>query len=128
MATELIVNLPNRPGQLGKLAGALGKAGVNIEAIAAMGIGAKGTICVVVKNPAAAKRALKNAGIRVKEQREVLEVRLSDKPGTLARVANRLAKAKVNIDHAYLLGKSGKRVVTALGVKNLRAAKRALGR
>lgn len=128
MATELSVNLPNRPGQLGRLAGALGKGGVNIESIAAATAGAKGTIRVVVKDAAKAKRALGAAGIRGVRQREVLEVRLADKPGSLARVANRLGKANVNIDAAYLLARSGKRATIAIGVKDLRAAKRALGR
>lgn len=128
MATELSVNLPNRPGQLAAVAGALGKAKVNIDALSASASGAKGTIRLVVKNPAAAKRALAGAGIRGIKQRQVLEVRLSDKPGTLARVAQRLGKAKVNIDAVYLLHRTGKRATIALGVKDLRAAKKALGR
>lgn len=128
MATELSVNLPNRPGELGRLAAALGKAKVNIEAIAAATAGGKGTIRFVVKDPRKAKAALKGAGIGAVRQREVLEVRLADKPGSLARVANRLGRANVNIDSAYLLGRTAKRATIAIGVKDLRAAKRALGR
>lgn len=128
MATELTVNLPNRPGQLAALASALGKAGVNIESIAAVVAGGKGRIHFVVKNPAAAKRALKAAKIRVARQRQVLEVRLANKPGALARVARRLGNGKVNVDTLYMLGQSGKRVTMALGVKDMRGAKKALGR
>ena len=128
MATELTVNLPNRPGQLARLASALGKAGVNIDSIAAVTSGGKGTIHLVVKDRARAKRALRAAGIRVSREREALEVRLADKPGSLARVASRLGKAKVNIDAVYVLARSGKRVTMVIGVKDLRAAKRALGR
>lgn len=128
MAKELTVVLPNKPGQLAMLAGALGKAGVNIESMAASTAGGKGTIKIVPSDPAAAKRALKAAKIRVAKEREVLEVRLADKPGSLARVTKRLAKAKVNIDSVYLLDKTKKRAVVAVGVTNVAAAKKALRR
>ena len=128
MARELTVTLPDKPGQLAAFADALGTAGVNIEALVATTARGKGTVRFVPSNVAAAKRALKGAKIRVTKERDVLEVALADKPGTLARVAKRLGKAKVNIDSAYVLGKRGKRVVTAIGVKNVRDAKKALGR
>lgn len=128
MAKELSVTLPNRPGQLAKLAGALGKAGVNIQSIAAMTGAGKGVIRFVPSDAAKAKRALKAAGIRGVRDREVLEVGLADKPGALARTASRLAKKGVNIDSIYMLKRTGKRATMAVGVKNTRAAKRALGR
>lgn len=128
MAKELTVVLPNKPGQLAMLAGALGAAGVNIESMAASTARGKGTIRIVPSNAAAAKRALKAAKIRVAKEREVLEVRLADRPGSLARVTKRLARAKVNIDSLYLLDKTKKRAVVAVGVTNVAAAKKALGR
>ncbi len=128
MAKEFTVSVPNRPGQLAALADALGKAGVNIEALAATTARGKGTIRLIPSDPAKARRALKAAKIRVTGEREVLEVRLANKPGTLARVAKRLGKAGVNIDTAYVIKADRKRAVTAFGVKNLRAAKKALGR
>ncbi len=128
MATELTVTLPNKPGQLAEIASALGNAGVNIDSLAATTAGGKGTIRLVVSDPARAKRALKAAKIRVANQREVIEIRLANKPGALARVAKRLGKARVNIDTAYLLGQTKTRAVLALGVKDVRAAKRALRR
>jgi hypothetical protein len=128
MAKELTINLPNKPGQLALLAETLGKAGVNIQALSAATAGSKGVIRVVADEPGKAKRALKAAKIRVSSERDVLEVRLRNKPGALARVAKRLGKAKVNIDSAYLLAADRRRAVAALGVKNMSAAKKALGR
>lgn len=128
MAKELTVTMPNRPGQLAALADALGKAGVNIDSIAATTAGGKGVIRFVPSDPGKARRALKAAKIRVSGEREVLEVRLANKPGTLARVAKRLAKRKVNVDSLYLLSATRKTATAALGVKDLRAAKKALGR
>jgi hypothetical protein len=128
MAKELTINLPNKPGQLALLAETLGNAGVNIQALSAATAGGKGVIRVVPDEPGRAKRALKSAKIRVSSERDVLEVRLRNKPGALARVAKRLGKARVNIDSAYLLAADRKRAVAAIGVKNMSAAKKALGR
>ena len=50
------------------------------------------------------------------------------RPEGAHRAAKRLGRAKVNIDSAYLLKADRKRVVAAFGVKNVRAAKKALGR
>ena len=58
----------------------------------------------------------------------MVALRLADKPGTLARAASRLGKAKVNIESAYVLSQSKKSTTLALGVKDARAANKALGR
>jgi hypothetical protein len=128
MAKELTINLPNKPGQLALLAETLGKAEVNIEALAAATSGTKGVVRIVADDSARAKRALRAAKIRVASERDVLAVRLRNRPGALARVTKRLAKAKVNIDSAYLLAADRKRAVAAIGVRNMSAAKKALGR
>lgn len=130
MATELTVKVPNKIGQLAAISGALGDANVNIASLAGSAVGGKGVIYVVVadKDAARARRALKAAKLRVAGDRKVLELRLSDKPGSLARVAKRLAKGRVSVDSAYMLT-TGKRSTTiAIGVKDVRKAKKALGR
>ena len=129
MATEFTIKVPNRAGQLAAVSTALGDAGVNISALAGSTLAGKGLIHVVVadKDAARARRALKKAKLRSSD-RKVLEVRMSDKPGTLARVAKRLAAGRVSVDSAYLIG-TGKRSRTiAFGVKDARKAKKALGR
>jgi hypothetical protein len=130
MATELTVKLPNRAGQLGTLAGALGDAGVNMRSIAATTGGGQGTVHIVVddKDAAKARRAIRAKKFRIAGDRKVVEVRLANRPGTLARAANRLGKARVNIESAYMLAQGKRSSTLALGVKNARAAKKALGR
>jgi hypothetical protein len=129
MATEFIVNLRDRPGQLAAATKALADAGVNLWGSAASTARGKGTVGFVVKDKDASKarRALSKAKIRATE-RKTIEVRLSDKPGSLNRVAGRLAKKKVNIASAYVLAPGRGNVTVAFGVKNARAAKKALGR
>ena len=130
MATELTIKVPNRVGQLAAISGALGDAGVNIASLSGSAVGNKGVIHVVVadKDAARARRALKAARLRVATDRKVIELRLSNKPGSLARAAKRLEKGRVSVESAYLLG-TGKRTTTlAIGVKDARKAKKALGR
>ncbi len=130
MAVELTVKLPNRAGQLGALAGALGEAGVNMRSIAATTGGGQGIIHIVVddKDAGKARRALKRGKFRIAADRKLVEVRLADKPGTFARAATRLGKAKVNIESAYMVGQSKKSTTLGVGVKDARAANKALGR
>ena len=130
MAVELTIKLPNRTGQLGTLAGTLGDAGVNLKSIAATTGGGAGTVYIVVedKDAAKARRALKAKKYRISGDRKVVEVRLANKPGTLARAAKRLGKAKVNIESAYMLGQGKKSSTLGIGVTDARAAKKALGR
>ena len=125
MATEFIVKLKDRVGTLAPLVGALGDAGVNLRAIG----GNRGVIGLLVADKDAAKtrRALKKAGYRASE-RSAIEVRLKDKPGAVAKAAQRFAKAKVNIASGYVLAPGRGNVTIAFGVKDARAAKRALGR
>ena len=130
MATELTIKVPNRVGQLAAISGALGDAGVNIASLAGSTLGGKGVVHIVVadKDAARARRSLKAAKLRVATDRKLLEVRLADKPGSLARVAKRLGKGRISVDSAYMIG-TGKRSTTiAFGVKDARKAKKALGR
>jgi hypothetical protein len=130
MSVELTIKLPNRTGQLGALAGALGDAGVSIKSIAATTGGGSGTVHIVVedKDATKARRAIKAKKYRISGDRKVVELRLANKPGTLARAAKRLGKARVNIESAYMLGQGKKSSTLGIGVKDARAAKKALGR
>ena len=125
MATEFLVKLADRPGQLATLATALSDGGVNIKAMA----GNKGVVGIVVSDAdtAKARRALKKAKYRTTE-RKAIEVRLKDRPGSLQRVATRFGKGKVNIASAYVLAPGRGNVTVAFGVKDARKAKKALGR
>jgi len=130
MPVELTVKLPNRAGQLGAVASALGDAGVNLQSIAATTGGGVGTVHIVVddKDAARARRALKSGKFRIAGDRKLVEVRLADRPGTFARAAKRLGKGKVNIESAYMIGQSKKSTTLGVGVKDARAANKALGR
>lgn len=98
--TQLTLTLESKPGVLAQVCHALAGAGVNITAICAAETAGKGKIRMVVSDSARAKEALKAAKLRCGEE-PALVLTLEDRPGALARVAEKLGAAKVNIKCAY---------------------------
>ena len=98
--TQLTVSLKSKPGVLAQLSKTLADARVNIVSLSADAVSGRGKVRVIVNDAAKAKRALRRAKYRVSEE-PAFVVRLRNKPGSLARVAGRLAKARVNIKSAY---------------------------
>src|SRR5215510_14231812 len=97
---QLTLSLRSRPGVLAALARTLADARVNISALSAETRAGRGKIHVVVKDLGPAKRALRHAKYRATEEAAFV-LRMRNKPGALARVAARLAKAGVNIKSVY---------------------------
>jgi hypothetical protein len=116
--TQLVVSLVSKPGVLADLTRTLADANVNVAALSADAVSGRGKIRMVVNNPAAARRALRRAGYRVTEEPAFI-VRLQNKPGAVARVAARLARAGINITSAYATtaGRSASAVFTARSAK-----------
>ena len=102
MAKDLTVILEDRPGTLGDMGEALGKAGINIEGCCGFRSEGKGIIHILVEDVVTAQRVLKQAGLEVRDERQVLTLEVEDRPGVLGDVTRRIAKAGVNIDLIYL--------------------------
>jgi hypothetical protein len=115
-ATQLTVSAKSKPGVLAQLARALADARVNIVTLSADSPRGRGKIRMIVNNAGKAKRALRRAKYRATEE-PAFVVRMRNKPGALARVAERLAKARVNITSAYATtaGGGGATVVFTVG-------------
>jgi hypothetical protein len=101
--TELSIVLPNRPGTLGEVANALAKAKVNLLAIDASGGFEYNIVRVVPDKVAKARAVLRRRGLDVGETK-VLCIPATEGPGAIARVADALGAAKVNIDYLYATG------------------------
>lgn len=119
MPWDIAVELENRPGTLAELGEAVGKAGVNLDGVCGIPCEGVGVIHVLVEDPATARDALTQAGITIREEREVLVVDVTDRPGELGELTRRLADAGVNVDLTYLA--TNTRLV--LGVDDLEAAR-----
>lgn len=124
--TQLVLNLQSKPGVLANVAGALGRAGVNIEGICAVETAGRGKIRLLVSDPARAEAALKAAKIRC-GQEEAISIPLENRPGALAEAAQKLAQAKVNIKGAYATTAGMGQVTVVFTVSNLAKAMAALG-
>jgi hypothetical protein len=124
--TQLTVSLTSRPGVLAQLAQTLADAGVNIASLSADAVSGRGKIRLIVNDPARARRALRRAKYRVSEE-PAFVVRMQNKPGALARVTTKLAKARINIKGAYATtaGRGGASVVLTVG--NAAKARKILG-
>jgi hypothetical protein len=122
--TDVTVVLRDEPGQLAKLGGAIGAAGVNIRGMCAFTGEGRGIIHVLVDDAAAqlAVAALTEAGMGVAGEREVLVVDIKDKPGSLGELARELAEASVNIELLYTTFGGVRVVIATDDVASARAA------
>jgi hypothetical protein len=103
LATQLAVFLANRPGALARVCEALAKAEINIHALATSDTVDHSVVRMVVSDPTKALMLLGEAGVLALES-DVLMIETDNKPGVLAKIAERLAEAEVNIEYAYLAG------------------------
>jgi hypothetical protein len=103
MAFDLVIDIENTPGALAKVAGAISDAGVNIAAATCLGSGERAELHILVKHPEAARHSLAiSHDVTVTREREVVVVDVEDRPGVLADLTRRIAKAGVNIDLVYV--------------------------
>lgn len=123
MPSDLVIRVENEPGALAKVAAAVSDAGVNLAAATCTGPGATADLHILVKHAEAAKRALAISGLTVTDEREVVVVQADDRPGALADLARKVAKAGVNLDLVYVATQT--RVV--FGSPDLDGLKKALG-
>jgi hypothetical protein len=125
-AKQITAWMESAPGQIGRIAKALGDAKVNITGFTAYGTGGESPIRLQVSSPAKAKKVLQGLGVRVTEE-EVLRLTLADKPGILGEVGSRLGQANINVDYAYgSVAKGGRKADVVLGVTDLVGATKAL--
>ena len=123
LATDLTVVLSDEPGQLAKLGGAMGAAGVNIEGMCAFTGEGRGIIHVLIADGATkrAVAALGQVGLGLADQREVLVIDVEDRPGSLGELARELADAGVNIELLYTTFGGVKVVIATDDIESARA-------
>src|SRR3954453_12131806 len=126
MPTDLTVILRDRPGELARLGEVAGTAGVNLQGLAAFTGQGRGIVHVLVENDAlaAARGAFKEGPLGLADEREVLVVDVSDRPGSLGELARALAEANVNVDLAYTT--SGGPVRLVIATDDMQSARAAL--
>ena len=97
---QLAIFLDNRPGMLAAVADALAEAKINIYAVTTSDTVDHSVIRLVVSDYRKALHVFEERGALVVED-DVLMIDGSNKPGELAAIAHKLAKAKINIEYCY---------------------------
>jgi hypothetical protein len=123
MAFDLVIDIENTPGALARVAAAISDAGVNIAAATCIGAGESAELHILVPHAGAAKHSLAISHLAVSREREVVVVDVEDRPGVLADLTRRIARAGVDLDLVYVATQN--RVV--FGAPDLGALRAALG-
>ena len=123
IAKQLSVFLANKPGMLADVCDELAKANVNIFALTISDTADHSVVRMVVSDTERALAIFEERGVLVVASK-VLLIENSNKPGALAKIATRLAKAKINIEYAYLATSPGSK--TGLLILRAHDTKRAL--
>jgi hypothetical protein len=103
MAYDLVIDIENTPGALARVAAAISDAGVNIAAATCIGTGERAELHILVPHPEAARHSLAiSHQVSVTREREVVVVDVEDRPGVLADLTRRIARAGVDLDLVYV--------------------------
>ena len=128
-ATQLALFLSNRPGALAKVCEELANAKINIHALSISDTVDHSIVRMVVSDTTKALMLLGEGGMIALEA-EVLMIESDNEPGTLATIAEHLAKADVNIEYAYLAtsvrSKTGLMILRPSNMESALAVLRAL--
>lgn len=122
---ELIVLAKDRIGLLADLAGLLGQANVNIESISADTMGGKAVIHLIVSDYKLGKETLEKGDFIVADS-DMIVVKILNRPGELAKLARKLANAKIKMKHGQLLSTEGNIGLYAVKVDNPKKAAKVL--
>jgi hypothetical protein len=120
---EVTAYLENKPGRLAKICSALAHEKINIRALSVMDTSERSVLRLVTDDLEPTKRVMTSLGTEI-STREVLAVPMDNRPGSIARVLERLAEEHINIEYAYVSSDAspGK----ALGIFHTSNPKRAL--
>src|SRR3954447_13181997 len=98
----LVIDIENTPGALAEVAALISDAGVNIAAATCIGAGERAELHILVPHAGAALHSLAISHVAVTREREVVVVDVEDRPGVLADLTRRIAKAGVDLDLVYV--------------------------
>ncbi len=101
IAKQLSVFLANKPGMLADVCDELANAKINIFALTISDTADHSVVRMVVSDHEKALQIFEERGVLTVESK-VLMIENNNRPGALAKISKKLAKAKINIEYAYL--------------------------
>jgi hypothetical protein len=121
MAFDLVIEIANEPGALAEVAAAISDAGVNLAAATCLGTADQVELHILVPHAEAARHALAISHVGVSRECEVVVVDVEDRPGVLADLTRKVAKAGIDLDLLYVATRN-RLVFGAADLDGLRAA------
>ena len=126
VAPQFSIFMVNKPGVLAQVLGEFARAKINVIAMTMVDSEEHGAMRVVFEAPNKAREILTKLNMPYTET-EVLCVNLANRSGALATVAEKLARAHINISYAYCTaGAKGGRTTGVLKVADVTKAMRTL--
>ncbi len=102
MSVDLVIDIENSPGALAAVAALISDAGVNIAAATCIGDGERAELHILVPHAEAARHSLAISHLAVTREREVVVVDVEDRPGVLADLTRKIARAGVDLSLVYV--------------------------
>ena len=118
--------IENKKGHLLEVLKTLAKSKVNIRALSIADTSEFGILRLIVDKPALAKKALEKRNFTV-GLTDVIAVEVSDSPGGLAEILEKLNKSDINVEYLYaFVEKTGANAVVVIRTENIEAGIKAL--
>jgi len=107
-----LVELDNKAGELARITEAIAAKGVDIRGVSGSTCGSTGSLALMTDDEAKTRQILTEKAATFREL-EITEASVGQAPGSLAKVARRLADGGVNIEALMPTGMSGSEVTIA---------------
>ena len=124
------VIVPDRPGEVARVLGAVRGAGINLLGVSAFPHGArKSQVDLIPEDSGAFAQAAKSARLKLSKKKSGFLIQGEDRPGAVADLAGKLAQAKINITsvQAFCAGAGRYGGLLWVKAKDMQRASKALG-
>ena len=122
--------VPDRPGEVARVLGAVRGAGINLLGVSAFPHGArKSQVDLIPEDSGAFAQAAKSARLKLSKKKSGFLIQGEDRPGAVADLAGKLAQAKINITsvQAFCAGAGRYGGLLWVKAKDMQRASKALG-
>ena len=123
------MQVPNRPGEAGRILAGLAKAGINLLAFTGFPNGRPSHMYFIPATPATFLAVARGMKLRLRDRKTAFLIRGTDQRGAIARITSKLATAKINVTAVDAVCAGAGRFGAILWVKqkDVNRAARALG-
>ena len=118
---EISILVEDKPGILAEICALMAKHNINIENMGAEAVGGTGIIVMSVDKYDEALRVLRGESYNAVTEESLL-IKLEDKPGALARIAQRFKDADINIRGIHIVRRDGGYSLAAISTERTREA------